>query len=100
MAPGPPGPLTSPGPSVPKQSQYSGDPFIEDPDPSSSTSYVIKCNFCSNLSKTKSDFWRHLSERHFKSELTKELPTAPPFRCPYEGCAYETKDKTISPLNA
>ncbi len=101
-----PQPPTSPSPSpsstpgsaaTSKQSQFS-DQFIEDPDPSSSTSFVIRCGFCSNLSKTKSDFWRHLSERHYKSELQKELPASPPFRCPFQGCAYETKDNTISPL--
>ena len=89
---------TSPVPPGGSKQAPSGDQFIEEPDPSQSTSFVIKCNFCTNLSKTKSDFWRHLSERHYKTELSKELPSSPPFRCPLESCTYEAKDNSLSPL--
>jgi hypothetical protein len=91
-------PPSSPSPGAGAKQSHFSDQFIDDPDPSNSTTYVIKCVFCSNLSKTKSDFWRHLSERHYKAELSKELPAVPPYKCPYQGCAYETKDNTISPL--
>ena len=60
--------------------------------------FAIKCSFCTNVTKNKSDFYRHLSERHFKAELAKELPAAPPFKCPVAPCSYETKDNTVAPL--
>ncbi len=39
-----------------------------------------------------------MSERHFKAELARELPTMAPFKCPVQGCTYETKDNTVAPL--
>ena len=75
-----------------------GDEFIMAPEPSTPGPYAIKCSYCTNITKNKSDFYRHLSERHFKAELAKELPTVAPFKCPVHTCNYETKDNTVAPL--
>ena len=75
-----------------------GDQYIASPDPGTVGPFAIKCSFCANVTKNKSDFYRHLSERHFKAELAKELPSVPPFKCPVVPCSYETKDNTVAPL--
>jgi hypothetical protein len=54
--------------------------------------FAIQCNYCRSISKNKSDFYRHLSERHFKSELARELPQQPPYNCPLSPCTYSGKE--------
>ena len=75
-----------------------GDAYVAGPDPGTPGPFAIKCSYCTTVSKTKSDFYRHLSEKHFKAELARELPTAPPFKCPVQACTYESKDNSVSPL--
>ena len=75
-----------------------GDDYIQAPGDGVPGPYAIQCNFCKNMTKNKSDFYRHLSERHFKAELARELPTTAPFKCPLNPCTYETKDNTVAPL--
>jgi hypothetical protein len=75
-----------------------GDDHISPPDPNTKGPYSIMCLYCSSTSKNKSDFYRHLSERHFRAQLAQELPTAAPFQCPVENCQYITKDNTVGPL--
>ena len=75
-----------------------GDDYIQAPGEGVPGPYAIQCNFCKNMTKNKSDFYRHLSERHFKAELARELPTTAPFKCPLNPCTYETKDNTVAPL--
>ena len=69
-----------------------GDDFIEAPTPGMSGPFAIQCNFCRSVTKNKSDFYRHLSERHFKAELARELPQQPPYNCPLAPCPYSGKD--------
>ena len=78
--------------------QVSCDGFFDPPDPGASGPFYIQCKKCSNISKTKSDFYRHLSERHFKNELLRELPEVQPYKCPVHGCTYQSKDNTLGPL--
>ncbi len=99
----PQGPTATPAaPPQPSSSKGKGtfapEDFIENPDPGVLGPYGIQCRNCHNVSKTKSDFYRHLSERHYKADLAKELPRAPPFKCPFTECTYETKDHSIAPL--
>ncbi|CAB4068537.1 KDM3 [Lepeophtheirus salmonis] len=73
-----------------------GDEFVKPPEAGTNGPYSVMCNFCSSLSKTKSDFYCHLAEKHFKNELMRELPTNPPYLCTL--CNYESKDRTLNPL--
>ena len=41
---------------------------------------------------TERIFVRHLTMRHFEKELNSQLPTAPPWECPYPNCKVEPKD--------
>ena len=72
--------------------------YIEAPASGLVGPWAIQCLYCNNISKNKSDFYRHLSERHFKAELAKELPSKAPYKCPIQGCQYESKDNSVSPL--
>ena len=85
-------------PTTDKKSNYvpPGDEFVRGPEPGMKGPYSVKCTLCGNLSKTKSDFYRHLSEKHYKSELLRELPSGPPYACTI--CPYESKDKSFNPL--
>ena len=74
------------------------DEYIEAPASGLVGPWAIQCLYCNNISKNKSDFYRHLSERHFKAELAKELPSKAPYKCPIQGCQYESKDNSVSPL--
>ena len=82
------------------QSNYvpPADDYIEAPAPGLEGPFAIQCLYCTNITKNKSDFYRHLSERHFKANLAKELPTQAPYKCPIQGCQYESKDNSVSPL--
>ncbi len=86
------------GTSTKPKGTYAPEDFIENPDPGTTGPYGIQCRNCHNISKTKSDFYRHLSERHYKAELARELPRIPPFKCPFAECHYETKDNSVAPL--
>ncbi len=89
----PPKPTTAASGYVPP-----GDEYIKAPEPGTQGPFAIQCLYCNGTSKNKSDFYRHLSERHFKAELSKELPNMAPYKCPVAGCHYETKDNSVGPL--
>ena len=35
---------------------------------------------------------RHLTMLHFEKEINAQLPTEPPWACPYDRCTVEAKD--------
>ena len=41
---------------------------------------------------TERIFVRHLTMRHFEKELNSQLPTGPPWECPFPNCKVEPKD--------
>ena len=65
-----------------------GDDYIDAPTSGMKPPFAIMCKYCHCITKNKSDFYRHLSERHFKAELAKELPCKAPFKCPMTGKAF------------
>ena len=76
------------------------DAYIKNPEPGVPGPYSVQCSLgtCSSIVRNKSDFYRHLSERHFKANLATELPSVAPFKCPMTGCQYESKDNSVTPL--
>merc|ERR1719319_884861 len=74
-----------------------GDEHIEPPEPGSKGPYGIFCYHCNTVkARQPSDFYRHLSESHYKSILAQGLPPVgqPPYTCPL--CPYENKE--MSPM--
>ena len=105
LQPQDPAPSSVAQPQVPKpvnnKANHGGPPsdeYIEAPASGLIGPFAIQCLYCNNTSKNKSDFYRHLSERHFKAQLAKELPAKAPYKCPIQGCQYESKDNSVSPL--
>ena len=58
----------------------------------------IVCSLCDGSGPTavrhdtERIFVRHLTMRHFESELNAQLPTGPPWECPFPNCKVEPKD--------
>ena len=73
-----------------------GDDYIDAPTSGMKPPFAIQCKYCMGITKNKSDFYRHLSERHFKAELAKELPCKAPFKCPMSGKVFRTVSKIHS----
>lgn len=57
--------------------------------PTVSSKRRLKCRLCGALAANRTRLKKHALVKHFRSDISAELPQARPFKCPFAQCSFE-----------
>ena len=63
------------------------------PPPPSKHGTTFVCKICDNPFDNERKFVRHITVRHFSSDLRQKLPKSEPFKCPFRDCHITKEDQ-------